>query len=606
MRLARLHFALASEPTLTSGKLHVLLELPDHLGSSSIVVDHDTSELVERSTYMASGGPDSDYRPGRWNSFREDYRFTGKEEDIEVGLQYFGKRFYAPGLGRWISADPLTIHSFGADANAYAYANGRPFSVIDPTGLLGIDWDSFKPSNMKDMLVGVGQGIKATAVGLGHAVANPGETAAAIKETAVKAYEAGGGGAGGVLEVGKTLVVHPVVEGYKAMKAAEARGDYQAAGRECFKTALATAAVIRGGLGVTKAGAALVRQTGRLVTKAAVKSAATEAVAEERVLVGCFAGGTLVATTADSVPISDVALGSRLLPDDARCHYDDQQLTTRLDLLAQGSDGSPIDMSLLRSASWASALGGNVGDRVYVELPEIAIQGWAILQRIMTVAPPRDGPGCTVIATFRRSSEVVQVHLSGYQALVVTRRHPLFSQSRGDWVAADALEPGEVLRTRTGTVQVEFVDRADADSLPVYNLEVSGVHRYFVGEAGVEAHNANACGAGGGAGSAETAEEGIVYRRTNPQTGEKYVGQAKSDTRFDARQIEHDRKLGVKHDFEELGRAKPGTDLDVLEETHIRAEGGLQKEGGTLANKRHQMSQERYEAAGGKTPDPTK
>ena len=26
------------------------------------------------------------YRPERWKGFREDYRFTGKEEDVEVGL----------------------------------------------------------------------------------------------------------------------------------------------------------------------------------------------------------------------------------------------------------------------------------------------------------------------------------------------------------------------------------------------------------------------------------------------------------------------------------------------------------------------------------------
>jgi hypothetical protein len=42
---------------------------------------------------------------------REDYRFTGKEEDVEVGLTYFGKRYYAPLLGRWVSADPLGIDS---------------------------------------------------------------------------------------------------------------------------------------------------------------------------------------------------------------------------------------------------------------------------------------------------------------------------------------------------------------------------------------------------------------------------------------------------------------------------------------------------------------
>src|SRR6185369_16888051 len=42
VRLARLHYSEDSLPTLTSGKLHVLLELPDHLGSSSIVLDKET------------------------------------------------------------------------------------------------------------------------------------------------------------------------------------------------------------------------------------------------------------------------------------------------------------------------------------------------------------------------------------------------------------------------------------------------------------------------------------------------------------------------------------------------------------------------------------
>lgn len=51
-----------------------------------------------------------------------------------------------------------------------------------------------------------------------------------------------------------------------------------------------------------------------------------------------------------------------------------------------------------------------------------------------------------------------------------------------------------------------------------------------------------------------------------------------------------------------MGRAKPGQALDVLEEDVIRLEGGLQKEGGPLANKRHQMSEKRYRAAGGKVP----
>ncbi len=122
-------------PTETSSQLHVLFELPDHLGSTSLVVDKDTSELVEESTYLAYGQAESDYRPARWDSFREDSRFTGKEEDIEIGLQYFGKRFLSSYLGRWASADPLAVHGLGADANVYAYVHGRVLIAIDQLGL---------------------------------------------------------------------------------------------------------------------------------------------------------------------------------------------------------------------------------------------------------------------------------------------------------------------------------------------------------------------------------------------------------------------------------------------------------------------------------------
>jgi hypothetical protein len=87
-------------------------------------------------------------------------------------------------------------------------------------------------------------------------------------------------------------------------------------------------------------------------------------------------------------------------------------------------------------------------------------------------------------------------------------------------------------------------------------------------------------------------------------TGDNYVGQAKSPKRFNARQGEHDRELGVQHEYEIIGRAKPGRDLDVLEETKIREFGGIQKRGGRLQNKRHQMSEKRYRDAGGKTDKP--
>ena len=105
-----------------------------------MVLDRASGELVQRSTAYAYGEVESSLRPSKWESFREDYRFTGKEDDVEVGLIYFGKRFYAPLLQRWISPDPLAIHAPGtADLNLYAYVHGRALVAVDPVGLQSAD-----------------------------------------------------------------------------------------------------------------------------------------------------------------------------------------------------------------------------------------------------------------------------------------------------------------------------------------------------------------------------------------------------------------------------------------------------------------------------------
>jgi RHS repeat-associated protein len=122
-------------PLASSGKVHVFMTFGDPLGSTSFIVDHDTSEVVERMTYQPYGAVESDYRPARWDAFREDVRHTGHWDDAEVGLTYFGARFYNPHLARWMSPDPLTIHGLGADPNPYAFVQGSPIGHVDPWGL---------------------------------------------------------------------------------------------------------------------------------------------------------------------------------------------------------------------------------------------------------------------------------------------------------------------------------------------------------------------------------------------------------------------------------------------------------------------------------------
>ena len=154
VRLARVAWDQPDVPTIGGAETHVFLELGDHLGSTSVVLDKATGELVERGTWQAYGGAESDFRPERWKGFREDYGFTGKESDVEVGLVYFGKRFLSTSLNQWVSADPLAVHGLGADSNVYAFVSGSPLKNVDPLGLC----DSAHPCGPEQGAEGTGSG----------------------------------------------------------------------------------------------------------------------------------------------------------------------------------------------------------------------------------------------------------------------------------------------------------------------------------------------------------------------------------------------------------------------------------------------------------------
>ena len=62
----------------------------------------------------------------------KDYRYSGKERDDATGLYYFGYRYYASWLGRWLSPDPA-----GAEdaLNLYQFVHNNPLNEEDEDGL---------------------------------------------------------------------------------------------------------------------------------------------------------------------------------------------------------------------------------------------------------------------------------------------------------------------------------------------------------------------------------------------------------------------------------------------------------------------------------------
>jgi len=59
------------------------------------------------------------------------YRFSTKYFDVEIGLYYYGYRYYSADLGRWISQDPLEENG---GVNLYCFTLNAPVFNIDSLG----------------------------------------------------------------------------------------------------------------------------------------------------------------------------------------------------------------------------------------------------------------------------------------------------------------------------------------------------------------------------------------------------------------------------------------------------------------------------------------
>jgi RHS repeat-associated protein len=99
----------------------------DHLGTP-LALTGEQGELL----WYAS--------PDDWGAIAEAHgsvtqpiRFQGQYHDAESGLYYNRHRYYDPGMGRYISQDPI---GFDGGMNFYTYVGGNPLSYMDPVGLL--------------------------------------------------------------------------------------------------------------------------------------------------------------------------------------------------------------------------------------------------------------------------------------------------------------------------------------------------------------------------------------------------------------------------------------------------------------------------------------
>ncbi len=91
---------------------------------------NSTGGVIDSLAYDAFGN----ILPGETDATkRGDYAWTGREYDVETGLQYNRARWYDPTTGRWLTQDPLGFDA--GDTNLYRYVNNAPTMAVDPSGL---------------------------------------------------------------------------------------------------------------------------------------------------------------------------------------------------------------------------------------------------------------------------------------------------------------------------------------------------------------------------------------------------------------------------------------------------------------------------------------
>jgi insecticidal toxin complex protein TccC len=122
-----LHWVSGQPATIAADQVRYSLD--DHLGSSTLELDQQAQVISEEGYYPF--GATAWYARG--SEVDVDYktiRYSGKEMD-DSGLYYYGARYYAPWLQRWVSADPAGDVD---GLNLYGFVGNNPLHYIDSDG----------------------------------------------------------------------------------------------------------------------------------------------------------------------------------------------------------------------------------------------------------------------------------------------------------------------------------------------------------------------------------------------------------------------------------------------------------------------------------------
>jgi RHS repeat-associated protein len=132
---------LADEQVATGSPNDVRWPLADWQGTIHDVATYNAATnvttIANHKVYEAFGKVHSESGP----TVDTIFGFTGRYFDDDTGLQWNLNRWYDPGVGRWLSEDPIGFAA--GDPNLYRYVGNSPGMFGDPRGLIelfGEEW----------------------------------------------------------------------------------------------------------------------------------------------------------------------------------------------------------------------------------------------------------------------------------------------------------------------------------------------------------------------------------------------------------------------------------------------------------------------------------
>jgi RHS repeat-associated protein len=108
----------------TGASTSYTLELANQQGTGVLTLN-STCQNPQWQQYTPYGAP----RGTPPQSWPDTNGFLNKPTDHNTGLTILGARLYDPGLGQFLSLDPLLDPSDPTSVNGYTYANENPMSL---------------------------------------------------------------------------------------------------------------------------------------------------------------------------------------------------------------------------------------------------------------------------------------------------------------------------------------------------------------------------------------------------------------------------------------------------------------------------------------------